>query len=82
MTKKLTLKVNDRLIETAKRYAGNHQRSLSQLVEDYFRFLSEQEPAERIPISPTVEELSGTIRLPQEYNRKADYARHLSEKYS
>lgn len=82
MTKKLTLKMNDKIIERAKRYAAKRRQSLSQLVEDYFRFLSEKEPAENIQMSPTVEELSGSVSLPSDYDPKTDYSRYLGQKYS
>ena len=82
MTRKLTLKMNDKIIERAKRYAAKRRQSLSQLVEDYFRFLSEKEPAENIRMSPTVEELSGSVKLPSGYDPKTDYSRYLEQKYS
>lgn len=82
MTKKLTLKLNDRLIERAKRYAAKRRQSLSQLVEDYFRFLSEKEDSENIQLSPIVEELSGSVTLPPDYDLKTDYSRYLTKKYS
>jgi predicted HicB family RNase H-like nuclease len=40
MQTKLTLRLDDRLIEQAKAYAQEKGRSLSQVVADYFRILN------------------------------------------
>ena len=60
METKLTLKLDRSVIQSAKKYAANNNRSLSKLVEDYFRnLISENEPQKQY--SPLVEELSGVI---------------------
>ena len=60
MEAKLTLKLDNAVIQSAKKYAKKHNRSLSRLVENYFRNLSPefQEPAAR---SSFVESLSGVL---------------------
>jgi len=40
MEAKLTLKMEKRAIDSAKRYAKKHNRSLSRMVENYFKNLS------------------------------------------
>ena len=60
MESKLTLKLDCAAIESAKKYAKKHNRSLSGMVENYFNHLSE----ERLPPgkhSPVVENLSGIL---------------------
>jgi hypothetical protein len=60
MDAKLTLKLDETVIESAKKYAESNKRSLSKLVENYFRNLT----AKNIPPqkhSPLVESLSGVI---------------------
>jgi len=42
MQKKLTLRLDEELVEKAKFYAAEHGKSLSQMVADYFRFLDGQ----------------------------------------
>jgi replicative DNA helicase len=85
MDTKLTLKLNKKSIENAKRYARKQNQSLSSLVEDYFNLISgrknEQENQNEIEISPNVLELSGIIKLNKDFNLKEEYGNHLSEKY-
>jgi hypothetical protein len=60
METKLTLKLDQKVIYSAKKYAENNNRSLSKLVEDYFKnLLSENTPEEEYP--PLVKKLSGII---------------------
>ena len=60
MEAKLTLKLNKMVIESAKKYAESNNKSLSRLVEDFFRNLvNEKFPAKKYP--PLIEELSGII---------------------
>ncbi|MFP3091123.1 DUF6364 family protein [Treponema sp. TIM-1] len=60
METKLTLKLDQKVINSAKKYAENNNRSLSKLVEDYFKnLLSENTQEEEYP--PLVKKLSGII---------------------
>jgi hypothetical protein len=60
METKLTLKLDQEIINSAKKYAENNNRSLSKLVEDYFKnLLSEKTQKEEYP--PLVRKLSGII---------------------
>jgi hypothetical protein len=60
METKLTLKLDQRVIHSAQKYAENNNRSLSKLVEDYFKsLLSENTSEEEYP--PLIEKLSGII---------------------
>lgn len=82
MNTKLTLKLNKRSIERAKKYAKKNKKSLSGIVENYFNILSNKEISNEIEISPNVLELSGIIQLTDEINLKEVYGEHLEEKYS
>jgi hypothetical protein len=78
MESKLTLKLDKSMIEGAKAYAEKSEKSLSRIVEDYFRNIV----AEKAPTSyysPLVEELSGVIS--EKDLSTADYASYLEEKY-
>jgi hypothetical protein len=60
METKLTLKLDQNVINSAKKYAKNHNRSLSKLVEDYFKnLLSKDVQKEEYPL--LVKKLSGII---------------------
>lgn len=82
MNSKLTLKMSDKVIKRAKRYAKKNNQSLSALVENYFSIISKEEDVHDIEISPNVLELSGIIKLPEDFDIKREYRKHLEEKYS
>ncbi len=78
METKLTLKLDRDVIQSVKHYAEKNHRSVSRLVEEYFRRLvGEQEPKNEI--SPLVEELSGVIS--EKDLEGLDYTKYLEEKY-
>jgi hypothetical protein len=78
METKLTLKLDQSVIQSVKKYAETNNRSLSKLVEDYFRnLISESEPQKHY--SPLVEELSGVIF--EKDLRNLDYVSYLEQKY-
>ncbi len=81
MATKLTLSLKQDVILKAKQYATQHKTSLSVLVENYFRFLTEKNKPENKTISPLVEELSGIINLPDKFDQKEEYTNYLIEKY-
>ena len=79
MDTKLTLRLNDNVIERAKIYARNHEISLSKMIENYLQALTMKQVKE-IEISPLVESLTGVISS-QKTDYKKDYTDYLSEKY-
>jgi hypothetical protein len=74
--KKLTLSVDERVIERARRYSSRHNTSISQLVTDYLNQLDAPSEAN---LAPWVQRLRGI--LPSEISVD-DYRRHLEEKHS
>lgn len=74
MNKKLTLSVDDKVVERAKVYAKNHNTSISQLVEQY---LGEITSTESLVLTGTVSELAGIIS-----EVKEDRIDYLDKKYS
>jgi hypothetical protein len=80
MDTKLTLKLNDSIIEQAKSYAKKKNTSLSKLIESYLSLLIQ--PNENQAITPLVKSLSGVVDLPKEFDYKKDYKKHLTNKYS
>lgn len=67
MNTKLTLSIDQEVIEAAKDYAKKHGKSLSNIVEEYLKALSEKKSTkERVELSKIVKELKGSIRLPKD----------------
>ena len=82
METKLTLRLNDNVIERAKIYASSHKISLSKMIESYLDSLTRQkEDGDKISITPLVESLSGVIDLPSDFDYKKEYRNFLAEKY-
>lgn len=77
MQTKLTLRLEDTLIQQAKSYAKQHDKSLSQVVADYFQILTQQ--TKKSGISPITKSLIGI--LDSSHVDENDYKKHLEEKY-
>ncbi len=85
MDTKLTLKLDKQVIDTAKRYASKHKRSLSRMIETYLKSLTndnEITDESEISISPFVKSLSTGVQIPLNIDSKKDYSNYLSEKYN
>ena len=78
---KLTLKLEQNIIENAKEYAKTHRTSLSKLIENYLHNLTSNNKDKTSDISPLVKSLSGIINLQEEFNHKKDYTDFLNNKY-
>lgn len=79
MNTKLTLRLDDSLIESAKRYSARNGKSVSQVVADYFSVIKNEKMDESDDYTPAVRILKGLLE-----NREideADYHRHIEEKY-
>jgi hypothetical protein len=72
---KLTVRVPRHLLENIKRYAAQHNTTLTDLIEAYLRRIPAQPSLENAPI---VRRLTGT--LSPDVTVK-DYWQHLEEKY-
>ncbi len=59
MTTKLTLTLDDRVIDRAKVYARRNRVSLSKMVEFYFKSVSDDASSARGRIPPITRELTG-----------------------
>ncbi|MCF6262875.1 MAG: DUF6364 family protein [Xanthomonadales bacterium] len=77
MQTKLTLRLEKTLIQQAKRHAKQHDKSLSQVVSDYFQILTRKvEEAEAPPITRSLIGVLEGGRIEVD-----DYKKHLEEKY-
>ncbi|PZP42298.1 MAG: hypothetical protein DI598_17105 [Pseudopedobacter saltans] len=83
MNTKLTLTIEQSVIEKAKKYARRKERSLSDLIENYLKVLTngelEQENHEKA--SPKLQALRGSFKMPKDFDHKKELANRLSEKY-
>lgn len=81
MNSKLTLRLNKKVIEEAKKYARIHRISLSKLVEEYLVSIIGS-TGDQHAITPLVNSLSGVIELENEFDYKEAYLRYLSRKHT
>jgi hypothetical protein len=82
METKLTLRLNDNVVERAKIYARSRKMSLSKMIESYLDNITQPKEAEKkISITPLVESLSGVINLPADFDYRQGYRDYLEEKY-
>jgi len=80
METKLTLRLKKKVIDQAKRYADDHETSLSKLIENYLEAVTSAS-VEEDHISPLVKSLSGIIQVQHNTDLKEEYRKHISEKY-
>jgi hypothetical protein len=81
MNTKLTLTIEQSVIEKAKNFAQKSNRSLSGLIENYLIALTSEETAKQDGLSPTVKSLKGSFKLPENFDYKKEITERLSEKY-
>ncbi|MHA7830715.1 MAG: DUF6364 family protein [Flagellimonas sp.] len=81
MDTKLTLKLNQEIIERAKDYAADKKMSLSRIVEAYLQSLTSDKKDSDVEISPFVKSLSTGVKIPADLDSKTAYSDHLLEKY-
>ncbi|MDR0684305.1 MAG: DUF6364 family protein [Spirochaetaceae bacterium] len=77
MYTKLTLSIDQNVIENAKKYAKNQKRSVSKLVEEYLYSisLSVDKKIEYNTLGPITKELVGIIKV----NKHTDYKEILTD---
>ena len=83
MNTKLTLTIEKEVIEQAKQYASMKGKSLSELVENYFKFLTENqgnEPAETV--SPRVQKLKGILKVNDDFDYKKVLEKEIISKHN
>ncbi|MDD2737263.1 MAG: DUF6364 family protein [Desulfuromonadaceae bacterium] len=79
MQTKLTLRLEDQLIEQAKSYAAHAGKSVSQIVAEYFKLLTSQEAKVNTPSTPITRSLRGLLR--ESTLDEQDYKKYLEGKY-
>jgi hypothetical protein len=82
MDTKLTLKLNQEIIEKAKIYAAQKNVSLSRIIENYLSALTNEAKNDNsIEISPYVKSLSSGKKMPTDLDYKKEYSDYLMHKY-
>ncbi|MEH6515003.1 MAG: DUF6364 family protein [Maribacter arcticus] len=81
MDTKLTLKLNQQIIEKAKEYASDKKLSLSRIVEAYLQSLTSEKNEADFEISPFVKSIATGISIPTDLDYKEGYSDYLMEKY-
>jgi predicted HicB family RNase H-like nuclease len=79
MQTKLTLRLEDQLIEQAKSYAAHAGKSVSQIVADYFKLLTSEKIKSVSNSTPVTQSLRGLMR--ETKLDEDDYKKYLEEKH-
>lgn len=86
MNTKLTLKLNESVIDRAKKYASQKKISLSNLIENYLDSITnEEKKSDDIEISPYVKSISSGHIITDDIDWKKErdnYIEHLEFKHS
>lgn len=82
MNTKLTLTIEKEIIEIAKEYAKEKGQSLSEMVENYFKYITvNRKKTQEKQLSPKVRKLRGIIKTDENFDYKKVLTEELSKKY-
>jgi len=81
MNTKLTITIEESLIDKAKAYAGRKGKSLSDIIENYLKSVTDNNDKPDIEITPIVKSLKGSFKAPKDFNYKKELEQKLTEKY-
>jgi hypothetical protein len=82
MNTKLTLTIEQKIIQKAKKYAKDKNRSLSNIIENYLKILTKEEKAENLEkLNPVVKSLKGYFKMSKNMDYKKELKKRLEEKY-
>ena len=82
MNTKLTLTIEQKVIQRAKQYAKDKNRSLSDIIENYLKILTKEEKAkDSEKLNPVVKSLKGSFKMPKDMDYKKELKNRLEEKY-
>ncbi|TNF93658.1 MAG: antitoxin [Gammaproteobacteria bacterium] len=79
MSTKLTLRLDEKLIESAKEYSNRTGKSLSRIVSDLFEIIRNEKLGKEPEITPVTASLKGALK--GKNISEEDYKKHLEEKY-
>jgi len=81
MNAKLTLTIEQTTIGKAKKYAKSKGHSLSSIIENYLKAITNDGNKTDIEIGPITKSLRGSFKAPSDFNYKKELAEGLSKKY-
>jgi hypothetical protein len=82
MNTKLTLTVEKEIIEKAKKYAKEKNRSLSDIIENYLKLLTKTTSQQDTETNnPIVASLKGSFKMPKNMDYKKELRTRLEDKY-
>lgn len=82
MNTKLTLTIEQEIIQKAKKYAKDKNRSLSDIIENYLKILTIEEKAKDLKkLNPVVKSLKGSFKMPKDMDYKKELRDRLEKKY-
>ena len=81
MNTKLTLTIELEVIEKAKKYAKKKGRSLSDLVENYFKAITINDQTDYGPHGSIASSLLGSFQEPEDFDYKKELEDAIAEKY-
>ena len=82
MNKKLTLVLEQEIIQKAKDYAKQKNRSLSNIIENYLKSLTKEDlKKETVKVTPIVKSLRGSFKLPKDFDYKEELIKAIEKKH-
>ncbi len=81
MNTKLTLTIEQSVIDKAKQYAKGKGHSLSNIIENYLKVITKEGAKSEIEITPIVKSLRGSFKAPLDFDYKKELTKSLSKKY-
>ena len=81
MSTKLTLTIDESIIERAKKYAKSKENSLSNIIENYLKILVKDNTSKEIELTPIVKSLKGSFTFNSDFDYKKELTKRLSDKY-
>jgi hypothetical protein len=81
MNTKLTLTIEQNIIEKAKKYAHNKGKSLSSIIENYLKLITKEDNKENINETPIVNSLKGSFKAPKNFDYKKQISDEIAKKY-
>ncbi|RYY05774.1 MAG: hypothetical protein EOP43_08125 [Sphingobacteriaceae bacterium] len=83
MNTKLTLTIEQELIQKAKEYAKQKNRSLSDIIENYLKILltKEEKKESSTYLTPITKSLKGSFKIPEDFDCEKELATRREQKY-
>lgn len=81
MNTKLTLTIEQSLIDKAKRYAKAKGRSLSDIIENYLKMILKEDTAKVLDSNPIASSLRGSFKMPKDFDYTKELTKGLVKKY-